>query len=166
MTVPHILTLALLDALGTPITVQAQTLTEIRTLQRHYGARGMRPAGTPLGGGLQLPLVAHDTFDWSLIGARPWVSPEGEHVVFCGGHMYKQRLLEEVDIRKKKLPEAIKYSRGAKATDPEHLREKGDADFWYVTLVMFRGGGRADPEFALPGGRRQLHAAAGAEAAD
>ncbi|CAM3925061.1 single-stranded DNA-binding protein [Deinococcus frigens] len=162
----HTLSLTLTDPLGTPITVQAANLGDLRALQRHYGAQGMRPHSRPVPGGLQLPLASHDTFDWSLIGARPWVTPEGEAVVFCAGHVYKQRVLDEVETRKMRLPPAIKYSRGAKGTDPEELREKGDAEFQYVTLVMFRGGGRAHPDFALPGGARQRLAVAQPEAAD
>ncbi|WP_229844461.1 single-stranded DNA-binding protein [Deinococcus indicus] len=57
-----------------------------------------------------------------------------------------------------KLPQALKYSRGARETDPEHLVEESNGEFKYRTLIMFRGGGKAMPEFSLPGGQRQRHA--------
>ena len=83
-------------------------------------------------------------FDWSLIGARPWTNPEGETLIIHQGHTYRRRELEAVDTRKMKLPAAVKYSRGAKPMDPEHIREKADGEFEYVTLVMFRGGKRQE----------------------
>jgi len=84
-----------------------------------------------------------------LIGARKWTNPEGEELIMHRGHAYRRRELEAVENRKMKLPAAVKYSRGAKNTDPEHIREKADGEFEYVTLCMFRGGKRQE-RFAAP----------------
>ncbi|MXV21186.1 single-stranded DNA-binding protein [Deinococcus xianganensis] len=156
--IPHRSSLVLVDAIGTRITVYANTPQELRALQREYGRRGYRPEGEIPCGGLQLPYAQHDTFDWSLIGATPWTSPDGDRGVIHDGSFYKLRELEAVDSRKMKLPQALKYSRGARETDPEHLVEEGSGEFKYRTLIMFRGGGKAMPEFSLPGGQRQRHA--------
>lgn len=90
--------------------------------------------------------------DWHLIGARKWTSPDGEELIIHKGHAYRRRELEAVDSRKMKLPAAVKYSRGAKSSDPEHVREKADGDFEYVTLCFFRGGKRQD-RYAAPARR-------------
>lgn len=90
--------------------------------------------------------------DWSLIGARKWTNPDGEELILHRGHAYRRRELEAVDNRKMKLPAAVKYSRGAKNTDPDHVREKADGEFEYVTLAIFRGGKRQE-RFAVPGQR-------------
>lgn len=87
--------------------------------------------------------------DWSLIGARKWKTPEGEEVILHRGHSYRRRDLEAVDSRKLKLPTAVKYSRGAKPSDPEHLKEKGDGDIAYISLAIFRGGKRQE-KYATP----------------
>ena len=73
-------------------------------------------------------------------------------MVIHKGLAYRRRELEAVDSRKMKLPAAVKYSRGARGTDPEHVREKADGEFEYVTLAIFRGGKRQD-RYAVPGGR-------------
>jgi len=153
---PHRSSLALQDAIGSQITVYANTAQELRELQRAYGKRGYRPAGEVPGGGFQLPYAQHDTFDFSLIGATPWINPENEKCLIHDGHVYKQRVLQAVDSKKMKLPEAIKYSRGTKSGDPEHVREKADGEFEYRTLLVFRGRAPVQPEFNLPGGGRHL----------
>ena len=70
--------ITLIDAIGTPITVYAQDLQDLRTQQRYYGRLGMHPDHPLPAGGIQLPFAQHETFDWSLIGARPWTNPEGQ----------------------------------------------------------------------------------------
>lgn len=161
---PHRSSLVLVDAIGSQVTVYAESPEHLRELQREYGRRGFRPLGEVPSGGYKLPFAQHDTFDWSLIGATTWTSPEGDKCVIHDGHVYKQRVLEEVDSRKVKLPPAIKYSRGAKTGDPEHVREKADGEFEYRTLILFRGKGPTTPEFNLPGNRRQPHAVQNAPA--
>lgn len=79
-------------------------------------------------------------------------------MVIHKGLAYRRRELEAVDSRKMKLPAAVKYSRGARGTDPEHVREKADGEFEYVTLAIFRGGKRQD-RYAIPGGRPSQQAA-------
>jgi hypothetical protein len=155
---PHRSSLVLQDAIGSQVTVYAQDPAELRALQRAYGKCGYRPAGEVPGGGFQLPYAQHDTFDFSLIGATPWTSPEGDKCVIHDGQVYKQRVLEKVDSRKMQLPEAVKYSRGARNTDPEHVREKAEGEFEYRTLIVFRGKAPVQPDFNLPRGGRHAHA--------
>lgn len=136
--------------LGAKVVVQVPSVEHLLEAQRHYGRLGWT-SGTVPAGGFVFPLENADDFDWSLIGAREWTNPEGEVVVLHRGHAYKRRELDEVDSRKLKLPKAVKYSRGAKPTDPEHLRERGDGDIEYVTLAIFRNGKRQE-RFAKPAG--------------
>jgi hypothetical protein len=44
----------------------------------------------------------------------------------------------------------VKYSRGARTTDPAEVVEDGGGDFRYVTLALFRGDGRRREEYAVP----------------
>ncbi|WP_261664435.1 single-stranded DNA-binding protein [Deinococcus sp. Marseille-Q6407] len=134
--------------LGAKVTVDVERADQVMDIQRHYGRLGWTSGEVP-SGGYVFPLDNEPDFDWSLIGARPWTNPEGEVMVLHRGHAYRRRELEAVDSRKLKLPKAIKYSRGARPTDPEHLREKADGEIEYVTLAIFRGGKRQD-RFAAP----------------
>ncbi|MFC6617910.1 single-stranded DNA-binding protein [Deinococcus radiophilus] len=129
--------------LGAKVTVDVERPEQLLDVQRHYGRLGWTSGEVP-NGGFVFPLDNEPDFDWSLIGARPWTNPEGEVMILHRGHAYRRRELEAVDSRKLKLPKAVKYSRGAKPTDPEHLREKADGEIEYVTLAMFRGGKRQD----------------------
>lgn len=45
---------------------------------------------------------------------------------------------------------AVKYSRGARSTDPPEIVEHGGGEFRYVTLAVFRGDGRRREEYATP----------------
>jgi len=135
--------------LGARVSVDVESADKVLDMQRQYGRLGWTSGETP-NGGYQFPFDNEPDFDWSLIGARKWTNPEGEEMVIHRGHAYRRRELEAVDSRKMKLPAAVKYSRGAKSTDPEHVREKADGEFEYVTLAMFRGGKRQD-RFATPG---------------
>ena len=137
-----------LTDLGAKVKVDVESPDKVLETQRKYGRLGWTSGEVP-SGGYQFPLENSDDFDWSLIGARKWTSPEGEEMVIHRGHAYRRRELEAVDSRKMKLPKAVKYSRGAKGTDPEHLREKGEGDIEYVTLAIFRGGKRQE-RYAQP----------------
>ncbi|PTA66576.1 single-stranded DNA-binding protein [Deinococcus arcticus] len=139
--------------LGARVTVDVETADKLLDVQRQYGRLGWTSGDIPTGG-YQFPLDNEPDFDWTLIGARKWTSPEGEDLIIHKGHAYRRRELEAVDSRKMKLPAAVKYSRGAKSTDPEHVREKSDGEFEYVTLAIFRGGKRQE-RYAVPGGRAQ-----------
>jgi hypothetical protein len=44
----------------------------------------------------------------------------------------------------------VKYSRGARGTDPADIVEDSGGDFRYVTLAVFRGDGRRCEEYAVP----------------
>ncbi|GHF38782.1 hypothetical protein HNQ07_001829 [Deinococcus metalli] len=140
-----------LTDLGARVTVDVDSADKLLDVQRQYGRLGWTSGEVPTGG-YQFPLDNEADFDWTLIGARKWTSPDGEDLVIHKGHAYRRRELEAVDSRKMKLPAAVKYSRGAKSTDPEHLREKSDGEFEYVTLAIFRGGKRQE-RYAIPGGR-------------
>lgn len=52
--------------------------------------------------------------------------------------------------QRKGLARAVKYSRGARSTDPPEIFEDGGGDFRYVTLAVFRGDGRRREELAIP----------------
>ncbi|MBZ9716015.1 single-stranded DNA-binding protein [Deinococcus multiflagellatus] len=143
--------------LGARVTVDVENADKLLDVQRQYGRLGWTSGEVPTGG-YQFPLDNEPDFDWSLLGARKWTSPEGEELIIHKGHAYRRRELEAVDSRKMKLPAAVKYSRGAKSTDPEHVREKSDGEFEYVTLAIFRGGKRQE-RYATPGGRAPGQAA-------
>lgn len=132
-----------LTDLGARVTVDVQSADQLLDVQRKYGRLGWTSGDVPTGG-YQFPFENETDFDWALIGARKWTSPDGEEMVWHRGHAYRRRELEAVDSRKMKLPAAVKYSRGAKPTDPDHLREKSDGEIEYVTLAIFRGGKRQE----------------------
>lgn len=137
--------------LGARVTVDVESADKLLDVQRQYGRLGWTTGDIP-SGGYQFPFDNEPDFDWNLIGARKWTSPDGEDLIIHRGHAYRRRELEAVDSRKMKLPAAVKYSRGAKNTDPEHVREKADGEFEYVTLAIFRGGKRQE-RYAIPGSR-------------
>jgi hypothetical protein len=141
-----------LTDLGARVTVDVESADKLLDVQRQYGRLGWTSGEIPTGG-YQFPHDNESDFDWTLIGARKWTNPEGEEMVIHRGLAYRRRELEAVDSRKMKLPAAVKYSRGAKNTDPDHVREKADGEFEYVTLVIFRGGKRQE-RYATPGGPR------------
>lgn len=148
----HRLTLALIDPLGRPVTITAANLPDLNALSAYYGQQGLRPDREIPAGGLELPYAAHDHFNWALIGARPARSNKnGETVdgVWHDGDFYTRRVLDAVDSKKVKLPQAIKYSRGARSTDPEQLIERAEGEFAYRTLIIFRGAGRVNPTWQL-----------------
>ncbi|GGS41557.1 single-stranded DNA-binding protein [Deinococcus knuensis] len=134
--------------LGARVTVDVESPAQLLDIQRQYGRLGWTSGDVP-SGGYQFPLENEADFDWTLIGARKWTSPDGEELVIHRGHAYRRRELDAVDSRKMKLPAAVKYSRGAKSTDPDHVREKSDGEFEYVTLAIFRGGKRQE-RYATP----------------
>lgn len=129
--------------LGAKVSVEVPDVSNLLDIQRHYGRLGWSSGEVPAGG-FSFPLANEADFDWALLGARKWSSPEGEELVLYRGHAYRRRELEAVDSRKMKLPAAVKYSRGAKPSDPPHIREKADGDIEYVTLAIFRGGKRQE----------------------
>ena len=104
--------------LGAKVTVDVENASALLDTQRQYGRLGWTSGEIP-SGGYQFPLENEPDFDWHLIGARKWTSPDGEELVIHKGHAYRRRELEAVDSRKMKLPAAVKYSRGAKSTDRE-----------------------------------------------
>lgn len=134
--------------LGAKVLVPVEHENKLLDVQRHYGRLGWTSGEIPAGG-YMFPLESEHDFDWSLIGARKWKSPDGEELIIHRGHAYRRRELEAVDSRKMKLPAAIKYSRGAKVSDPPHVRERADGDIEYVSLAIFRGGKRQE-RYAIP----------------
>lgn len=151
-----------LTDLGAKVTVDVESADKLLDVQRYYGRLGWTSGEVPAGG-YQFPLENETDFDWALLGARKWATPEGEEMILHRGLAYRRRELEAVDSRKMKLPAAVKYSRGARPTDPEHVREKSDGEIEYVTLAIFRGGKRQE-RYALPA-QGQTHGSRPAPAA-
>lgn len=141
--------LHLTGPLGTQLTVEVQDDKDVLTILRRYGKNGWTSGELPPGG-LVLPLAMADIFDWSLIGARPYVNNDGESCVLYKGQSFKRRELEEVDTKKIKLPKIVKYSRGARPTDLPHLKEGEEGGVQYVTLITFRGNGRVIDSYTDP----------------
>jgi hypothetical protein len=122
---------------------------------RYWGRQGWSCGPAPTGG-YRLPLKQDGEFDWALIGAHEF-EINGEKVVSHRGHIYKRREFEQEE-KGKKLPAAVKYSRGSKPTDDPAIIEKGSGDINYVTLITFKGGGYAINDFK-PVGRVERPAA-------
>ena len=119
--------------------------------QRAFGPLGWRCSPLPPGG-FTFPLANEPDFDWRLLGARRGtytVEGEDRDGVWYAGQFYTRRALDPNP--RMKLGRAIKYSRGARSTDPAGLveGEEGSA-FRYVTLAVFRGEGRRREEYAVP----------------
>jgi hypothetical protein len=132
--------------LGHKISGEVETMELAFKVIKHYGSLGWYSGEIP-NGGFQQTLAAHPNFDWSVIGGKKYINSDGEEIIFCRGHAWKRRDFEEVNTKKLKMPAAIKYSRGAKPTDPESIVEKSDGDVGYVTLIMFRGAGKFVNDF-------------------
>ncbi len=130
---------------GHLVAVEADDGSLAQVLQR-CGERRWLPTHWPVGG-YRLPLEAHETMNWAVIGAKPGEVLDretGEKVpgVWWGGEFYKRRDLEANP--KKRMGACVKYSRGARegADDPARV-EGDDSGFRYVTLITFRGEGQA-----------------------
>jgi hypothetical protein len=136
------------------VRVEGRNALEVRQAvlqtQREFGRMGWRSGDVP-SGGFRFPLADEMNFDWSLIGGRRGsITVEGEERqgVWYDGHFYTRRELEPNG--RMKLGEAVKYSRGAKNTDPPEIVEEGDGSFRYVTLAVFRGKGGRRAEYCVP----------------
>lgn len=129
--------------LGAEVVIDVARFEDLDATFRRYGRLGWTSGEIPPGG-YAFPYDNFQDFDWSLIGARRWTSPEGEDLIIHAGKTYKIRTLDAVDTRKMKLPQAVKISRGARSTDPPGIVETADGDFRYVTLAVFRGGKRQE----------------------
>jgi hypothetical protein len=121
---------------------------------RHYGGLGCTSGRIP-NGGLRLPLANEADFDWRLLGAERFVMRDqnGDEMVMVRhrGHVYKRRELEE--NKKFNLKKVIKYSRGAKSTDPVDVREGEENGTQYVTLAVFANDRAPKVEhYAVPNG--------------
>ena len=140
--------------LGQAISIALDSDDQLLETLRKYGRQGWTSGEIP-SGGLLLPYSLSETFDWTLIGARE-AEIEGERGVWFKGHFYKRRELAARQDKKMKLADCVKYSRGAKPTDPAHLREpSGEQE--YVTLAIFRGGGTLQG-FEKPGAQPSTQA--------
>lgn len=138
--------LHLTGPLGEQVTVELESAKDLYPTLGKWGRLGFYSGETPTGGFL-LPLENEIDFNWALIGGRTFTGQEGEQCVWCRGHVYKRREFEAQNTGKK-MPAAIKYSRGAKPTDPPHLKEGDEGGVQYITLINFRGGKRNEA-FAL-----------------
>lgn len=149
-------TVRFINELGAEVFVPVSGETARETRQavlgtlREYGRMGWRSGDVPPGG-FRFPLANEPDFDWRLLGGRRGtgiVNGEEREGVWYAGHFYSRRELEPHS--KKKLPAAVKYSRGAKNGDAPEVVEDGDGSFQYVTLAVFRGEGRRREEYAMP----------------
>lgn len=147
------------------VPLKGESAREIRRdvlrAMRDFGRYGWRAAQVPPGG-LRFPLASEPDFDWTLLGARRGtctVDHEEREGVWYDGQFYTRRELEANP--RMKLARAVKYSRGAKNTDPAEVVEEGDGSFRYVTLAVFRGEARRRDEYAAPN-ENQVHPRAGA----
>ncbi len=136
------------------VPLEGNTPQELRSAvlqaQRAFGQLGWRCCPLPPGGFL-FPLANEPDFDWRLLGARRGIctiDSEERDGVWYAGHFYTRRAL---DNPRMKLGRAIKYSRGARSTDPpERVEGEEGSAFRYVTLAVFRGEGRRREEYAVP----------------
>lgn len=136
------------------VPVEGSTPHELRqavlSAQREFGEIGWHSCPIPPRG-FRFPLANEPDFDWRLIGARRGtgtVDGEERDGVWYRGQFYTRRALDPNP--RMKLERAIKYSRGAKGTDPEEIVEGDEGSFRYVTLAVFRGEGRRREEYAIP----------------
>jgi hypothetical protein len=141
------LTIHFTTDLGAQVSVSVDGPSKVLELQRRYGKRGWYSGPIPPGG-FVLPYDNDRDFDWSLLGGRMFTNREGDICVWARGHVWKRREFAAVESKRMTLPPAVKYSRGAKPTDPPEIREQGDGEIEYVTLAIFRGGSRRE-EYAL-----------------
>jgi hypothetical protein len=119
--------------------------------QRALGGLEWRCCPLPPGG-FHFPLASEPDFDWRLLGARRGtcrMDGEERDGVWYAGQFYTRRALDPNP--RMKLGRAIKYSRGARSTDPAEMveGEEGSA-FRYVTLAVFRGEGKRREQYAVP----------------
>lgn len=129
---PHALRRAILDTL------------------RACGELGWRSGNVPPGG-YRFAFANERDFDWRIIGARRGtctINGEEREGVWHAGLFYSRRELHEQE--RKRLNHAVKYSRGARSTDPPEIVEDGGGEFRYVTLAVFRGDGRRREEYVTP----------------
>lgn len=125
---------------------------EALKLAREFGALGWSAIQVPPGG-LRLPYEAEAAFDWSLLGAQRGTrarSDRGreitEHGVWYRGDFYTRRELKAEDEDDEP---AVKYSRGARASDPPEVRETSKK-IDYVPLALFRGRRPVSEALAAP----------------
>lgn len=140
------MSIRVVDALGMEINVQVKSVANAYDVRRFMGTKGFMNPGAVPAGGYPLPYDLAGTFDWSLIGAEAPTEYDGDRGVWHNGSFYKLREYEE-EAKGKKMRAKIKYSRGARPTDPTEIVEKGQGDINYVTLISFAGRARINPNF-------------------
>src|SRR5215216_1527735 len=109
------------------VSVDADSARDLRraVLQalRAFGQIGWRSGNVPPGG-FRFTLANEPDFDWRLIGARRGactIDGEERQGVWYAGQFYSRRELPEQE--RKHLDRAVKYSRGARSTDPPEIVE-------------------------------------------
>jgi hypothetical protein len=133
--------------LGLSVSVPCTADSLLETVKR-YGRRGWYCDVPIPERGFKFPFDNEYDFDWSILGARLFTNESGETCVYCRGRVWKRREVPATTTKHYTYPETIKYSRGAKPSDPPHVREPSDGEIEYVTLVRFMGGKRRE-ELAL-----------------
>ena len=150
-------TLEVKNPLGQKFTLNISSIEDGYDKMRVLGTRGWS-TDVPIGG-IFLPFAMADGFDWSLIGGRYYefdktADGETEHIqaVEHQGHTYYARRKEAGKINGKNMPAMIRYTRGAKSTDPESAKQSKTevVKEGYVVLITFRGKGPIIPAFMKP----------------
>jgi hypothetical protein len=149
-----------LSPLAMPIDVAIGSEDDALAFMRDHADLGWSPAHIP-DGGYVFPYDMAEDFDFRLIGARTFckdvpygtqgkVRKDVRHLVHRG-FVYQERSLDEDTSSSQRGAAKIKFSRGAKPTDPPHLKEAAAADkAGYITLISFVGKGRVDTRYLKP----------------
>jgi hypothetical protein len=140
--------LELVNQIGMKISLNITDMSDAYVKMRLYGANGWTSGELP-SGGLRLPYEMALKFDWRLIGGME-LTLDNEDGVLWRGEFYKRREFA-AQTTGKKMGAKIKYSRGAKAADPPHLKEGDESGTQYVTLATFSGKARVIPALMKPG---------------
>ncbi len=146
-------TLRVVNQIGMELFVEVASIDDAYAAMRQFGARGWSSGAEIPRGGYTLPYAMHETFDWSLIGAKHVTFRDGEgEGVYYRGDLYKRRDFGEEKKHGKTMPPKVKYSRGGQPTDDPTMCEGANdtIKFGYVTLITFVGGGKAITSLCRP----------------
>lgn len=146
-------TIELVNQVGMRVQMGVSDIEDAYAVMRWYGGAGWTSGEVPAGG-FRLPYAMANTFCFALIGAREFEFRDDDgnvcHALSHRGSTYKRREYA-ASTKGKKMPAAVKYSRGALPTDPPHLKEGEESGAQFVTLITFKGAGRSIPELEKRG---------------
>lgn len=147
--------LHLVNQIGLRISIDISNIGDAYEKARLFGRGGWTSIEEIPPGGLHLPYCMADKFDWSLLGAEPGTckAVRGGVLKDCPGVWFRGMFYYRRDLpanEAKGMPEAIKFSRGAKGTDDEQAAEGDEKSVQFVTLIIFKGKGREIPMLCKP----------------